>query len=65
MPMTQIYTSSVAENITQSLIVLQKCMVAIQVWMDQNMPKRNPSKTEFMIVGNLIQRKKSRSYISG
>ena len=33
-------------------------MLAIQVWMNQNMLKPNPSKTEFMIIGNLTQRKK-------
>ena len=33
---TQIYTSFVAEDITQSLIVVQNCMLAIQVWMNQN-----------------------------
>ena len=57
---TQIYTSFVAEDIAQSLIV-QNCMLAIQVWMNQNMLKPNPSKTEFMIIGNLTcltQRKK-------
>ena len=55
---TQIYTSFVAEDIGQSLIVVQNCMLAIQVWMNQNMLKLNPSKTEFMIIGNLTQRKK-------
>ena len=35
----QIYTSLVAEDITQSLIVVQNCMLAIQVWMNQNMLK--------------------------
>ena len=55
---TQLYTSFVAENITQSLIVVQNCILAIQVWMNQNMLKLNPSKTEFMIIGNLTQRKK-------
>ena len=55
---TQIYTSFVAEDIAQSLIVLKNCMLAIQVWMNQNMLKLNPSKTEFMIIGNLTQQKK-------
>ena len=55
---TQIYTSFVADDITQSLFVLQNCMLAIQVWMNQNMLKLNPSKTEFMIIGNLTQQKK-------
>ena len=55
---TQTYTSFVAEDIAQSLIVVQNCMLAIQVWMNQNIPKLNPSKTEFMIIGNLTQRKK-------
>ena len=55
---TQIYTSFVAEDITQSFIVVQNCMLAIQVWMNQNMLKLNPSKTEFMIIGFLTQRKK-------
>ena len=30
-------------------------MLAIQVWMNQNMLKLNPSKTEFMIIGNSTQ----------
>ena len=60
---TQIYTSFVAEDIAQSLIVVQNCMLAIQVWMNQNMLKLNPSKTEFMIIGNLTQRKKLRTKI--
>ena len=54
---TQIYTSFVAEDIVQSLIVVQNCMLAIHVWTNQNMLKINPSKTEFMIIGNLTQRK--------
>ena len=33
-------------------------MLAIQVWMNQNMLKPNRSTTEFMIIGNLTQRKK-------
>ena len=56
---TQIYTSFVAEDIAQSLIVVQNCMLAIQVWMNQNMLKLNPSKTELMIIGNLTQRRTS------
>ena len=55
---TQKYTSFVAEDIAQSLIVVQNCMLAIQVWMNQNMLKLNSRKTEFMIIGNLTQRKK-------
>ena len=55
---TQIYKYFVAEDIAQSLIVVQNCMMAIQVWMNENMLKLNPSKTEFMIIGNLTQRKK-------
>ena len=54
---TQIYTSFVAEDITQSLIVVLNCMLTIQVWMNINMLKLNPSKTEFMIIGNSTQRK--------
>ena len=33
-------------------------MLAIQIWMNQNMLKLNPSKTECMIIGNSTQRKK-------
>ena len=55
---TQLYTYFVAEDITQSLIVVQNCMLAIQVWMNQNILKLNSSKTEFMIIGNSTQRKK-------
>ena len=56
---TQIYTSFVAEDRAQSLNFVQNCMLAIQVWMNQNMLKLNASKTElFMIIGNLTQRKK-------
>ena len=54
---TQIYTSFVAEYITLSLIAVQNFMLAIQVWMNQKMLKPNPSKTEFMIIGNLTKRK--------
>ena len=53
-----IYTFFVAEDITQSLIVVQNYMLAIQVRMNQNKLKLNPSETEFMIIGNLTQRKK-------
>ena len=42
------YTSFFAENITLSLIVLQNCMLTIEVCIDQNMMKLNPSKTEIM-----------------
>ena len=55
---THIYTSFVVEDIAQSLIVVHNCILAIQLWMNQNMLKRNPSKTEFMIIRNLTQRKK-------
>ena len=55
---TQIYTSFVAEDIAKSLIVVQNCLLAIQVWINQNMLKLNSCKTEFMIIGNLTQRKK-------
>ena len=51
---TQIYTSFVAEDIAQSLIVVQNCMLTIQVWMNQNMLKLNPSKTEFKIIGKSV-----------
>ena len=47
---THIYTPFVAEDITQSLIVVQNCMLVIQVWINQNMLKFNP-KTEFMVIG--------------
>ena len=46
---THIHTFFVAEDITQSLIVVQNWTLAIQVWMNQNKLKLNPSKTEFMI----------------
>ena len=55
---TQIYTSFSADNISQSIIVLQNCTLAIQVWMNQNMLKLNPDKTELMVIGNIVQRKK-------
>ena len=55
---TQIYTAFVVEDIAQSLIVVHNCMLAIQVWMNPNIMKLNPSKTEFVIIGNLTQRKK-------
>ena len=47
---TQIYTSFFAENITQSVIVVQNCMLAIQVWMNQNMLKLNPSRSSWSLV---------------
>ena len=40
------------------MFVLHNCMLAIQVWMDQNMLKLNPSQTELMVIGNITQRKK-------
>ena len=40
---TQIYTSFGAEDITQSLIVVHNCMLAMQVWMNQNVLKPNPT----------------------
>ena len=42
---------------TMYTIVVQNFMLAIKVWMNQTMLKLNPSKTEFMIIGNLTQRK--------
>ena len=50
---THIYTAFVAENMTQSLIIVQNCMLAIPVRMNQNMLKPNPSKAKFVIIGNL------------
>ena len=52
------YTHLLCRYIAQSLIFVQNCMLEIQVWMNQNILKLNPSKTEFMIISNLTQRKK-------
>ena len=52
------YTHLSLQKITQFLIVVHNCMLAIQIWMNKNMLKPNPSKTEFMVIGNSTQRKK-------
>ena len=35
---------------------ITKCVMAIHVWMDQNMLKLNPNKTEFMVIENINKR---------
>ena len=52
------YTHLLCRYIAQSLFFVQNCMLEIQVWMNQNILKLNPSKTVFMIISNLTQRKK-------
>ncbi len=55
---TQIYISLHAKETTNSLSQLKLCLQDVYLWMTQNKLKLNPDKTEFLLIGNKIQREK-------
>ena len=54
----QIYMSLSVSNAKESLENLQHCVMAVSAWMTGSKLKLNPSKTEFLLIGNKIQREK-------
>ena len=55
---TQIYMSFSIKNVTSAISSLQSCLSKVQAWMFVNKLKLNPDKTEFLLLGNNIQRAK-------
>ena len=55
---TQIYFSFSSSSFDKGLKGLQQCLDAVQGWMSANKLKLNPDKTEFLLLGNVQQRKK-------
>jgi hypothetical protein len=55
---TQLYISFSPSTITQSLTILSHTFHSILTWMNHNKLLLNPSKTEFLLIGNKQQRSK-------
>ena len=55
---TQIYISFTTGDYNSSIDSLKACLNAVNDWMFCNKLKLNPDKTEFLLIGNQIQRKK-------
>ena len=55
---TQIYMSLSVSNAKESLEKLQHCSMGVSAWMTGSKLKLNPSKTEFLLIGTKLQRKK-------
>ena len=49
---TQIYMSLSVSNAKESLEKLQHCLMGVSAWMTGSKLKLNPSKTEFLLIGN-------------
>ena len=55
---TQIYISITPENAASTIPELQSCLSAVQKWMNSNLLKLNPDKTEFIVFGSKHLRSK-------
>ena len=55
---TQIYISLTGDTATESLKMLQSCIIGVSAWMAQSKLKLNSSKTEFLLIGSKSQRGK-------
>ena len=55
---TQSYISLPGDTATESLKMLQSCIIAVSAWMAQSKLKLNPSKTEFFLFGSESQTEK-------
>ena len=55
---TQIYISFSTSNARESLEKLQECILGVFAWMTGSKLKLNPGKTEFLLIGTKLQRKK-------
>ena len=55
---TQIYMSLSFLNAKESLEKLQHCLMGVSAWMTGSKLKRNPSKTEFLLIGTKLEREK-------
>ena len=58
---TQIYVSLSTENAELELEKLQNCIADVFAWMTDSKLKLNPGKTEFILIGSKLQRKKFNS----
>ena len=59
---TQIYMSLSVSNAKESLAKLQHCLMGVSAWMTGSKLKLNPSKTEFLLIGTILQREKFLNY---
>ena len=55
---TQIYLSFTTSEFDSKINTLQNCLNAVQSWMFSSKLKLNPDKTEFLLIGNNVQRNK-------
>ena len=55
---TQTDMSLSVSNAKESLKKLQHCLIGVSAWMTGSKLKLNPSKTEFLLIGTKLQRKK-------
>lgn len=55
---SQIYLSFCSRDSAMSLGILNECLASVQEWMLANKLKLNPGKTEFLLIGNKVQRDK-------
>ena len=55
---SQLYVSFASGDSALALNGLQSCLASVQPWMSTNKPKRNPGKTEFLLIGNEKQQSK-------
>ena len=56
---SQLYVSFASGDSAAALNGLQSCLVSVQSWMLTDKVKLNPDKTEFLLIGNERQRRKS------
>jgi hypothetical protein len=59
---TQIYMSFSTDTVSEKMTCLQECLKKVQAWMFVNKLKLNPDKTEFLLLGNNVQRAKFQKY---
>jgi len=55
---TQVHTSFTSATFHPQIQTLQNTLTSVQDWMFENKLKLNPDKTEFLLIGNSIQRAK-------
>ena len=58
---TQLYTSFSASDSSSGMSALQSTIASVSSWMSANFLSLNPSKTEFLLIGNSYQLSKSKS----
>ena len=51
---TEMYMSLSVLNVKESLETSQQCLMGVSAWMTESKPNHNPSKTEFLLIGNKL-----------